>query len=199
LNHFARDLGLGSIDDAIDALEAGQVVEVDLALVGEQTFLNTCSFGAYTDLVDEREKLEGRIGKWPAVAVALVRVLGRVEPVRLTIDGRVRRLWLGFVGSGRYEPAGFAPTWRPSLDDGLLDIRLVDAEQRFARVRLLVAVMLGRLARSAVYEQRVGAELTISTDDPSLTLALDGEVCEVARCVTISKQSGRLRVFAPHR
>lgn len=31
LNHFARDLGVLSIDDAIDALQTGQVVAVDLA------------------------------------------------------------------------------------------------------------------------------------------------------------------------
>jgi undecaprenyl-diphosphatase len=200
LNHFARDLGLLAVDDALDALEAGEVVEVDVAEVADRTFLNTCSFGAYTDLVEAREALEDRIGKWPAVAIALVRVLRGAEPIELVVDGRPRRLWLGFIGNGAYRPPGFAPTWREVLDSGQLDIRLVDAARPFARVRLVVSVLTGRLARSTVYEQRLARSIELrSEDDPHLTLALDGEVCEVDPSVLVRKREGPLAVFAPHR
>jgi undecaprenyl-diphosphatase len=199
LNHFARDVGLLSVDDALDALAAGEVIEIDLAEVGDRTFLNTCSFGAYTDLVDARERLEDRIGKWPAVAVSLVGVLRRAEPVQLEVDGRDRSLWLGFIGNSRYLPAGFAPTWRESIDDGLLDIRLVDADQPWARLRLLVSVLLGRLGRSTVYEQRAAETLDLASGEGSIRLALDGEVCEVDARVRVAKRSARLAVFAPHR
>lgn len=199
LNHFARDLGLLSVDDAIDALVAGQVVEVDIATVGDRTFLNTASVGAYTDLVDARERLEHRIGKWPAVAVSLVGVLRRAEPLELTVDGRRRRLWLGFVGSGHYQPSGFAPTWREVLDDGLLDVRLVDAEQPLARTKLVLSVLTGRLGRSTVYEQRVTDALRLRSDDGDIRIALDGEVLDVPADVTITKRPTPLRVYAPHR
>lgn len=199
LNHFARDLGLLSIDDAIDALQRGEVVDVDLASVGERTFVNTASFGAYTDLVDAREALEDRIGKWPAVAVSLVDVLRRAEPVELTVDGRRRRLWLGFIGAGRYRPSGFAPTWREVLDDGLLDIRLVDAEAPFARTKLVASVLTGRLGRSTVYEQRVAPTLELRVDADELRIALDGEVVDVPAEVTLKKRETPLRVAAPHR
>ena len=42
--------------------------------------VNTASIGNYVDLVDAREKLEDRIGKWPAVLVALVKVLRESRP-----------------------------------------------------------------------------------------------------------------------
>lgn len=199
LNHFARDLGVLSVDDALDAVVAGEVVEVDLASIGDRTFVNTASFGAYTDLVEAREKLESRIGKWPAVALALIGVLRRAEPVRLRVDGRPRRLWLGFIGNCRYHPSGFAPTWREELDDGQLDIRLVDAEQPFARIRLVVSVLTGRLGRSTVYEQRRAPSVELSSDDGPISIALDGEVCEVAPMVTVTKRSQKLAVYAPHR
>lgn len=199
LNHFARDLGLLTIDDAIDALERGEVVAADLAEVGDRTFVNTASFGAYTDLVDARESLEDRIGKWPAVAVSLVGVLRRAEPVELCVDDRRRRLWLGFIGSGSYQPLGFAPTWREVLDDGLLDIRLVDADQPFARLKLVVSVLTGRLGRSTVYEQRTAPSVRLSSDEQALRIALDGEVVDVDADVTITKRIPPLRVFARHR
>lgn len=48
---------------------------VDPAVAGQRTFLNTASTGVYVDLVRAREELEERLGKWPAVLVALTRVL----------------------------------------------------------------------------------------------------------------------------
>lgn len=199
LNHFARDLGLLDVDDAFDAVAKGEVIEVDLATVDDRVFVNTASFGAYTDLVEAREKLEDRIGKWPAVALALIGVLRRAEPLHLRVDGRNRRLWLGFIGNGRYHPSGFAPTWRRVLDDGQLDIRLVDAEQPFARTRLVLSVLTGRLGRSTIYEQRCAPTVELSSDDGPIAIALDGEVCEVASAVTVAKLPRPLSVFAPHR
>jgi undecaprenyl-diphosphatase len=133
------------------------------------------------------------------VAVSLVGVLRRAVPLELTVDGRPRRLWLGFVGSGRYQPSGFAPTWREVLDDGLLDVRLVDADQPLARTKLVLSVLTGRLGRSTVYEQRVTDALRIRCDAGELRIALDGEVVDVAADVTITKRPSPLRVYAPHR
>jgi len=198
LNHFARDLGVLDVDHAIDALQDGQLVVADLARIGDATFVNTASFGAYTDLVEARERLEDRIGKWPAVAVSLVGVLRRAEPVTMTVDGRRRRLWLGFVGNGRYQPSGFAPSWREALDDGLVDVRLVDADAPLARVRLVLAVLTGRLGRTTVYEQRLAARVHLACDDSTLRIALDGELTEVPSDVRITCDA-TVRVFAPHR
>jgi undecaprenyl-diphosphatase len=199
LNHFARDLGLLAVDDGIDALRAGEIVHVDLAQIGDREFVNTASFGAYTDLVDARSRLENRIGKWPAVAVSLVGVLRRAEPIDLIVDGRRRRVWLGFIGNGRYRPSGFAPTWREVLDDGMLDARLVDAEPPLARTKLLISVLTGRLGRSTVYEQRLTDRLTLDCDDGALRVALDGEVVDVDVPAEIRKRVPVLRVYAPHR
>ena len=198
LNHFARDLGVLDIDDAIDALQRGQVVVADVARIHDATFVNTASFGAYTDLVEARERLEDRIGKWPAVAVSMVGVLRRAEPVVLDVDGSARRLWLGFVGNGRYQPSGFAPSWREVLDDGILDVRLVDAERPLARVRLVLAVLTGRLGRTTVYEQRLVPSLRLACADSTLRIALDGELTEVPSDVTVTC-GATVRVFAPHR
>jgi len=85
------------------------------------------------------------------------------------------------------------------LDDGLLDVRLVDGEQPWGRVRLVLSVLTGRLGRSTVYEQRTAPELSLRVRDDALHIALDGEVLEVAPSVTVSKRKGELLVLAPHR
>jgi undecaprenyl-diphosphatase len=199
LNHLARDLGLTSVDDTVAALRDGTAVSIDVGVVDGRPFLNTASFGSYPELVDARERLETTIGKWPAVAVALATVLRRATPIEVEIDGRRRRLWMVFVGNGRYHPSGFAPSWRERLDDGLLDVRMVDGEHPFARVRLLLAVLTGRLGRSRVYEQTAARSIHVRSLDGPLRLARDGETFDGDDEFVIEKQAKALTVYVPTR
>lgn len=197
LNHFAQELGVDSIDDAIDALRDGRAVEVTVATAGEGVpFLNTFSLGLYPELVARRERRERVLGKWPALAVALIEVLGRAQPTSLLIDGERRTVWLVFGGNGRYHPAGFAPSWRERLDEDVIDIRVVDAVRPWARTRLVAAVMTGSLGRCRVYEERVAARVPITFLDPDPTLAHDGETSPAPREIVL-EPGGRIVVYRP--
>ncbi|MFD2419848.1 bifunctional phosphatase PAP2/diacylglycerol kinase family protein [Amycolatopsis pigmentata] len=199
LNHFAKDLGVGNADEAIDALQAGETVRVDLGRVDGQVFVNTCSTGLYTDMVRYREKWERRLGKWPAVLVGLVHVTRRAKPQELMIDGRPRRVWMVFAGNGRYEPTGFAPSSRPQLDDGLLDVRIVDAERPLARSRIVWALLTGTLPWCGPYEGGTATEVKISAPDGLLHVTVDGEFTEVNPQMTITKEPRALAVYRPRR
>jgi diacylglycerol kinase family enzyme len=197
LNHLARDLGVSTVDDVAVAVQAGSAIEVDLPAVDGRRFVNTASFGSYAELVDAREALEERLGKWPAMLVALVRVLRQGTPVEVELDGRRRHLWMIFVGNCRYRPGGFAPTWRERLDDGELDVRLVDAGHPWCRTRLVLALLSGQLGRSAVCDRwRTTALVARSCGEP-LRLACDGETFDASGPeVVIAKDGTRVVVFA---
>lgn len=196
LNHLARDLGIDSIDDTIRAIKQGNAAAMDVATIDGRVFLNTASFGSYVELVDAREKLEDRIGKWPAVVVALFKVLRRSDPIEVEIDGRRRSLWMIFVGNCRYHPSGFAPSWRERLDDGLLDVRIVDGTAPWARTRLLVAVLSGTLGSCRVYEHTLVKQLKVrSVDGSAIRLARDGETFEGSSEFTISKLDRQLTLY----
>lgn len=198
LNHFARDVGVRSVDDTIASVREGRPVGVDVGRIAGKPFVNTASFGAYVDLVDARERLERRIGKWPAVAVALVRVLRRAEPVNVEIDGEPVRAWMAFIGNCRYHPEGFTPSWRSQLDDGVLDVRIVDAAEPFARLRLVFAVLTGTLSRSRVYKCRLAHDpIRVRSLDGPIRLARDGETFQGPEEFTIEKSPERLVVFVP--
>lgn len=197
LNHFAAALGINSVAEAADAVRAGRAVNVDRGIIAGHTFVNTASLGSYCDLVDAREKLEGRIGKWPAVVVALWRVLRRARPVEVEIDGQPRSVWMIFIGNCRYHPAGFAPSWRERLDDGTLDVRIVDGARPWSRAQLLFSVLTGRLARCRAYEQRFLHELSIRSREGPLRLARDGETFDGPEAFMVSKADKPLLVYAP--
>lgn len=198
LNHFARDLGVDSVADAVRALGDGHAVVVDVGCADDQVFLNTSSTGLYVHQVRLRERWERRLGKWPAAWVALVRVLRHGQPQELLVDGHPRRLWMLFAGNGRYLPVGFAPTHRPRLDDGYLDVRLVDADVRLARTRIVLGALTGTLRWSGAYRASTAQALRLSTPDGRpIGLSVDGEVARVSADVTLTKARRALTVYRP--
>ncbi len=199
LNHFARDLGVDRVADAISAFREGNLVEVDVGCIDGRMFLNTASFGSYSEFVDARESYENRWGKWPAVAVALTKVLVSGEPLDVHIDGVKRKIWMIFVGNCAYDPPGFAPASRDRLDDGALDVRIVDGTEPRARLRLIVGLLTGRLSQTGIYQRRLAERIDIVVPNAvdAVSLAADGEIFAGNAEFSITKLPTRLLTYAP--
>lgn len=199
LDHFAGELGVRSVEDVCAAVRDGSAVQITVGSADEAGrdlyFLNTFALGVYPELVREREKREKVLGKWPAMVLALLKVLHKAEPVVLEVDGQPRRLWTLFGGNGHYHPSGFAPSWRERLDDGCIDVRLIDAEQPLSRLRLVAAVLTGRLGRSTVYEQRLVGTLPVRSRQGGLRIARDGEVSDGPGHLTLQAAKDKLVVY----
>ena len=197
LNHLATGVGVETVADAVEAVKSGEAAGIDVATIDGKVFLNTASFGSYVALVDARERLEGRIGKWPAVVVALIRVLRKAEPVEVEIDGEKKKIWMAFIGNCHYRPSGFAPAWRERLDDRKIDFRYVSGDEPWSRTRLVAAVLTGLLGRSKVYSQDVVEELHLRSTNGPLRLARDGETFEGSEEIVVEKLEKRLAVYVP--
>jgi undecaprenyl-diphosphatase len=200
-NHFARDVGIETISATADAVRGGNAVTVDLAIVivngSVRHFVNTASLGGYPDLVRLRTQWSPRIGRWPAMVVALARVLARAEPLRMTLNGREMSAWMLFVGNGPYEPRGMVPVWRPALDSGLLDVRYLRADVRLSRLRFAVAALSGALHRSRVYVQREMPWARVRVRGRPVALATDGEVPATGNEFEFGVDQARLTVYRP--
>ena len=202
LNHFARDIGVLQLSDVVNAVRDGSAAVVDLGTVRiddapPHWFLNTASLGGYPDLVAMRECGQARWGKWPAAALALIRVLREADPLVARIDGVSRKVWLVFVGNGLYRPRGFAAAARHRLDSGLIDVRYVRADVRLSRTRFLIAALAGALQRSRTYVQQERADLQVEVVGRPLALATDGEVVAEGRRFWFSTQPAALKVYRP--
>ncbi len=202
LNHFARDVGVQSLDDSAEAVERGEGVLVDLATVsvddgGLRWFVNTASLGGYPDMVRTREKLQDRYGKWPAAGIAMARVLATSRPLRMEINGEPHLVWMLFVGNGPYRPKGFAPTMRPRLDSGLLDVRYIRADCRFSRSRFFLSALLGSLNSSRTYRHLETRSLDVLVVDQAVAVATDGEVGPSGNRFSFRARSAALGVYRP--
>lgn len=205
LNHFARDIGAETLADAASAVNAGEAVSVDLAIVTVDSgdaetrlpFVNTASIGGYPDMVRMRERWQSRLGKWVAAGLALIRVLAEAKPLHVVLDGQKRAVWLLFVGNGPYHPRGMVPAWRPALDTGLLDIRYLRADVRLSRLRFLAAALTGALHRSRTYVQREAAALEVEVHGEPVALATDGEVPVTGNRFAFAVAPAKLTVYRP--
>ncbi|MEO8696966.1 MAG: phosphatase PAP2 family protein [Acidimicrobiales bacterium] len=195
LNHFARDLGLDTLDGTVEAIRAKSLGSVDVGRIDGAPFLNTASFGSYAALVDMREQHEERFGKWLAMGWALIRILRRAEPVDVTINGTRRSIWLIFIGNGEYGPPGLAPSWREHLDDGVFDVRYVEDTGPYSRLRLIAAVLTGQLTRTNTYTRELLPTIEIESHRGPLRLARDGETFDGPSTFTIEKSSTRLATY----
>ncbi|MCX4525924.1 MULTISPECIES: bifunctional phosphatase PAP2/diacylglycerol kinase family protein [unclassified Streptomyces] len=223
LNHFALDLGLAGPADTCDAIAAGQAVHVGVGRFtptgtpvvgldstsdaaptaapgsgGSGYFLNTFSIGAYPELLAHRLRWGPRIGGGAAALLAAWRVLRAERPVRLTLAGRPRAVWLLFAGNGTYHGTGPTPRRRDNLGEGLLDVRLVYGGGRPAP-RLLAAALTGPLSRSPVHTATRLRSLRVGDIPPGTALAYDGEYARAPAALVIDQLPDALVVYRPER
>ena len=203
LNHFARDVGVPDQNAAVQALAAGTAVHVDLGSVGvdgqtDTWFINTASLGGYPEMVRLREQWEPQWGKWPAAVAAFATVLAHTQPMHVRLNGKERKVWVLFVGNSVYQPTGFAPAWRPRLDDGVLDVRYVRADVPLSRTRFLAASLTGALLNSRTYVEKHRGRLHVEVlDQDSQMLACDGELRAEGRDFEFAARDEALRVYRP--
>jgi undecaprenyl-diphosphatase len=197
-NHFAKDIGCDSVAKTVEAIRRGDVSCVDLVCLNdEHIVVNTASIGAYPRFVQTREKLEHKIGKPLAGLYAMFHTLRRDKPVRIAYDNKTLQTSLFFLGNSTYLPSGFAPSRRTRMDDGLMDVRILETGRKFSRLRIVSSLALGRLTRSPLYHEMRVPEFAFTAVDGCTELAHDGEIgteCDEAR---FSVDYRALPVFRP--
>lgn len=209
LNHFARDAGTPTLADAVQAASRGEAAVADVGHVSverglpdspehlELIMLNTASIGLYPNLVRRREQLQPALGKPLAGVVAMLRTFAAGTPTTLIVNGVRHRLWILYIGRGRYYPRDHAPLVRPVLADGVLDLRMITADEPFARLRLLWAVVTGTVATSGITHLSETDRITVEPGNGPMVLAVDGEVMPGVRRVEFTVRPGALTYYSP--
>jgi diacylglycerol kinase family enzyme len=196
-NHFAREVGIETLEDAGRAATEGVPQKIDLGEVNGQRFVNNSSIGIYPRIVVTRETNERRWPKGVATVAAAWEQLRHGRRFRATVDGRTYRAWMVFVGNGRYGRGLLRLNSREALDDNVLDFRLARADSPLARARVVAALVSGGLDRSPLLVQRETRHIEIDLDRKSVDVALDGEVQTLKPPLRYVSLPGALTVLVP--
>ena len=197
-NHFAKDLGIDSVDAAEEATRTGVRVRIDTGWVNGLVFVNNSSIGLYPKVVARREAHRRRLPKGAAHLVAIWEQLRHGRRMNVTVGDETYKAWLVFVGNGEYGDGLLDLADRETLTDGLLDVRIVRADEPMARLRVVAALFLGRLARSPVIVRHRVSAITIDVRrHRKVEVAIDGEVAAVETPLEYSCRPSSLPVLVP--
>jgi diacylglycerol kinase family enzyme len=193
-NDFALDLGLDRDDPAtcLDALTDGEELRIDLGIIGDRTFVNNASFGAYAEVVRSPAYRDDKRG---TTLQMLPDLLKGHQGARLSahaggtaIEGPQALL----VSNDPYamtDVAGLGQ--RPRLDAGQLGV---------------VAILVNSAAQAAGLVRRghgsglttlTTADVTVDADTPEIPVGIDGETVMMATPVRCAIRPGALRVVVP--
>ncbi|WP_328467704.1 diacylglycerol kinase family protein [Actinoplanes sp. NBC_00393] len=194
-NHFALDLGLDREDPSkcLDALTDGVELQIDLGLIGDRTFVNNASFGAYAAIVQSPAYRDDKVG---TTLNLLPEVLtgDHGTHLRLDVDGvTVTGPQAVLISNNPYaadDVAGLGE--RPRLDGGKLGVLAVTV-----RGAADAAGLISERGRARALTVRSTAEAVVDADAPTVPVGVDGEALLLPTPVHCTIRPGALRVRVP--
>ena len=202
LNHFARDLGIPfDLPGAVDVITARHTKAVDVAEVNGRIFLNNSSIGVYPFMVLERDRRRrhGRLGKWPAMIWAALKVLRLFPLRRFHVDSPARsetcRTPCLFVGNNEYRLDLLGVGQRERLDGGALWLYIAKQHTRLSLIWFTFRALLGLTQPERDLVCFTAEHATITSRRKALSVATDGEVQWMHPPLDYRTRPRALRVF----
>ncbi len=193
-NHFALDLGLNREDPStcLDALTDGEELRIDLGIIGDRTFVNNASFGAYAEVVESPAYRDDKRGTTLQTMPDLLkghrgaRLSARAGDT--TIEGPQALL----VSNNPYEMGDIAGLGRRArLDTGTLGFVGVTVDSAGQAIGLI------RRGKGHGLTFGTAKEVTIDANAPEVPVGIDGETIMMPAPVRCTIRPGVLRVLVP--
>jgi len=178
MNLLARDLGFSpDPPTAIAALASAAPRRIDLAAINGRPFHTLSGLGFFSHMARAREEVRGHpLGRLASVLLAWFRALRRTAPFSIDVvtDGRRERFTAlaALVTSNR-----FAADWRrPRLDQGLLELHIVQDQGALTKLKAGAALVTGSWRDEPGIRNIVAREITVATERRHTHAATDGEL-----------------------
>jgi diacylglycerol kinase family enzyme len=177
MNLLARDLGMPrDPHEAVAALATARPRRIDLAEINGRPFHTLSGLGFFSQMARAREEVRDHpLGRFASVVLAWFRALRRTGPFTadIVVEGRrqqVRALAL-LVTNNR-----FAADWRrPRLDEGELELHLVEDEGALTKLKAGAALLTGAWRDEQGVRSITARDITITSRRRHTHASTDGE------------------------
>ena len=193
-NHFAMDLGLDRDNPAacLDALTDGVEQRIDLGIIGDRTFVNNASFGAYAEIVESPAYRDDKAGTTLQMLPEILNGHGGAKLSASAGDATITGPQALLVSNGPYELNDIAGLGRRArLDAGTLGVVAVTVNSALQAATLL------RGARGQGLTTLTAEEIVVDAEVPEIPVGIDGETVMMATPVRCTIQPKALRVRVP--
>jgi len=193
-NHFALDLGLDREEPGacLDGLTDGEELRVDLGIIGDRTFVNNASFGAYAEVVQSPAYRDDKRGTTLELLPDLLKGHRGAHLSAQAGRSRIDAPQALLVSNDPYGTGDVAGLGRRARLDagtlGVVGIRIDSARQAAGLIRRGHGTGLTTLTAEQV---------TVDTDASEIPVGIDGETVMLATPVRCTIQPRALRVVVP--
>lgn len=201
VNLLARDLDMPlGLLEAVDALGGARVEAIDLGRVNGRTFHSLAGLGFLARMAHERQRARGDVpfARWLAFGLAFCRALTRTDRMALVIETESgslsRRCSAVLVTNNIYRETEWS---RRRMNDGLLELHIVNGGNWLPLAKAGFDVMLGRWRQTGHIESMPARRVTIKTRRRRVALSIDGEVAHESPPLVFSVRRNALKVLRP--
>jgi diacylglycerol kinase (ATP) len=179
---FAKAIGAGRLDTAVGLLANPKTVDLDVIEVTtgavHKSFVNIAGAGFDSEVNETANGMTVKLGATGTYITALLKTLSRYSPASFTIQVDDERMELDAmlveVGSGRWTGGGMKVLPNAFMNDGLLDVCIVEALSKTAFLRAFPRVFLGSHTTHPKVRMRTGTRVQVEANRRVLVYA-DGE------------------------
>jgi diacylglycerol kinase (ATP) len=180
---FAKAIGAGKLNAAIELLADPKTADLDVIEVttgaGKRSFINIAGAGFDSEVNETANGMTVKLGATGTYIAALLKTLSRYSPARFTVQVDDERMELDAmlieVGSGRWTGGGMKVLPNALMNDGMLDVCVVEALSKLAFLRAFPRVFLGSHTTHPKVRMRTGTRVQVEADRRVLVYA-DGEL-----------------------
>jgi diacylglycerol kinase family enzyme len=193
-NHFALDLGLDREDPAacLGALRDAVELRVDLGLIGDRTFVNNASFGAYAEIVEDPAYRDDKLGTSLQILPDLLQGHRGARLTALAGGMEISGPQALLIGNNPYGTGDIAGLGRRiRLDRGELGVVAVTV----ATAREAAGLVSGK--RAAGLRTLTARDVIVTADTEQVPVGIDGEAIYLAVPVRCAIRHRALRVWVP--
>jgi len=198
---FQRTMGIRNVTHALEVLKTGVPHHIDVGKAGARYFINLVSFGMGGEVAARSGNILSPLGGGPAFLYATLAAFltYHAKLVTLTLDGisLTARVTNIAVGNGRYHGGGMHVCPQAKLDDGLLEVTIIDDLGMLQLIRDLPVLYSDNLYKHPKAHHYRSKHIQAESAEPT-RIEIDGEPLGTLPLeITILPQS--LKLLMPHR
>lgn len=176
-NDFAANIGVPDIESAFDVLESGERRRIDLGVVNDTPFLNSCVAGLTAESSADTDPEQKE--RWGVLAYAMttLREASEFDGLHMRVEPADDEPWesdvtVVLIGNGRCFPEGGHR--QADMEDGMLDVTVVESAGTLNVIGESAAHVLG--VDTEHIEQFLTPRLSIDLEGAPDRVSVDGEI-----------------------
>ena len=180
---FAKGIGAGKLETAIELLANPKTVDLDVIEVttgsAQRNYVNIAGAGFDSEVNETANGMRVRLGATGTYLAALMKTLSKFSPAAFTIQVDDERIELDAmlveIGSGRWTGGGMRVLPSAWMNDGLLDVCIVESLSKPAFLRAFPRVFSGSHTTHPKVRMRTGTRVQVEANR-RVPVYADGEL-----------------------